>query len=126
MKTEYTLTELADMTGISPRNIRYYISKGLLEGPVQAGRNATYTEDHLKRLIEIRDRKQQGLSLHEIAVESQDQEISLKEPVPWVQYSLEEDVVVSIRSDVSPWRMQQIKRALTKFLPQIQRNGEEK
>ena len=126
METEYSLTELSNKTGISPRNIRYYISKNLLEGPNQVGRNAVYTEDHLNRLIEIKKMKEKGLSLHEIAVETQDNNTSLGEPAAWIQYALEEDVQVSIRSDISPWRMQQIKRALNKILPQIQRNGEEK
>lgn len=126
MKNEYSLTELSDKTGISPRNIRYYISKNLLNGPVQAGRNAIYTENHLKRLMEIKDKKDSGLSLHEIAVESQDIQATLGEPSAWIQYCLEDDVQVSIRSDISPWRIQQIKRALNKILPQIQKNGDEK
>ena len=126
MKNEYSLMELSDETGISPRNIRYYISKNLLEGPVQSGRNAIYTDDHLNRLLEIREKKENGLSLHEIATESQDRQTTLGEPTAWIQYSLEEDVKVSVRSDISPWRMKQIKRALNKVLPQIQKNGETK
>ncbi|MBD3350679.1 MAG: MerR family transcriptional regulator [Candidatus Lokiarchaeota archaeon] len=126
MKTEYSLMELSEKTGISPRNIRYYISKNLLEGPAQVGRNAIYTENHLNRLQQIKEMKEQGLSLHEIAVEAQDSRVTLSEPSTWVQYALEEDVQVSIRSDISPWRMQQIKKALNQILPQIQKNGDEK
>lgn len=126
MKNEYSLMELSDKTGISPRNIRYYISRDLVDGPVQAGRNAIYTEDHLRRLLEIKEKKDQGLSLYEIAAASQDIQVTLGEPTAWIQYVLEEDVQVSIRSDISPWRMQQIKRALNKILPQIQKNGDKK
>ena len=124
MKNEYSLMELSDKTGISPRNIRYYISKNLLEGPAQVGRNAIYTENHLNRLLKIKEMKESGLTLHEIAVESQDSQIALGEPTAWIQYSLEEDIKVSVRSDIAPWRMQQIKRALNKVLPEIQKNGE--
>ena len=126
MKNEYSLMQLSEKTGISPRNIRYYISKNLLEGPSQVGRNAVYTEDHLNQLLRIQEKKEGGLTLHEIAVESQDSQATLGEPTAWIQYSLEEDIKVSICSDISPWRMQQIKRALNKILPEIQKNGEKK
>ena len=126
MKNEYSLMQLSEKTGISPRNIRYYISKNLLEGPSQVGRNAVYTEDHLNQLLRIQEKKEGGLTLHEIAVESQDSQTTLGEPTAWIQYSLEEDIKVSICSDISPWRMQQIKRALNKILPEIQKNGEKK
>ena len=126
MKNEYSLMELSEKTGISPRNIRFYISKNLLDGPAQVGRNAIYTDEHLSRLLDIKEMKESGLSLHEIAAESQDSPPVLGAPAAWVQYSLEEDVNVTIRSDISPWRMQQIKRALNKILPEIQKNGEKK
>ncbi len=126
MKNEYSLMQLSEKTGISPRNIRYYISKNLLEGPSQVGRNAVYTEDHLNQLLKIQEKKEGGLTLHEIAVESQDCQATLGEPTAWIQYSLEEDIKVSICSNISPWRMQQIKRALNKILPEIQKNGEKK
>ena len=101
MKNEYSLMELSEKTGVSPRNIRYYISKNLLDGPSQVGRNAVYTEDHLERIGQIKEMKEQGLSLHEIAVESQDARITLSEPTTWVQYALEDDVQVSVRSTLS-------------------------
>ena len=126
MKNEYSLMQLSEKTGISPRNIRYYISKNLIEGPAQVGRNAVYTDEHLNQLLKIQEMKEGGLTLHEIAVESQDSQATLGEPTAWIQYSLEEDIKVSICSDISPWRMQQIKRALNKILPEIQKNGEKK
>ena len=126
MKNEYSLMQLSEKTGISPRNIRYYISKNLLDGPTQVGRNAIYTDEHLSRLLDIKEMKENGLSLHEIAADSQGNSPALGAPTPWIQYSLEEDIKVTIRSDISPWRMQQIKRALNKILPEIQKNGEKK
>lgn len=126
MKKEYSLRQLCERTGISPRNIRFYISKQLLEGPVQAGRNAIYTEDHVSRLLEIIALKQKGLSLHEIAVESHKSARTMAEPTAWIEYSLEDDVRISIRADVSPWRMRQIRRSLNTLLSLIEKNGEER
>jgi len=123
---EYNLLELSEKSGIPPRTIRYYISKNLLNGPTQVGRNAIYTDSHLKRLEEIQDLKQKGLSLHEISVDSQKTDTSLVEPTAWIQYALEDDITVSIRSDVSPWRMNLIKKTLNNILPTIKKNGDEK
>ncbi len=62
----YTLHELAEITGIEPRTIRSYITRGLLPGPLSRGRNAHYSELHLQRLLEIQALKEQGIPLREI------------------------------------------------------------
>ncbi|MFT3661040.1 MAG: MerR family transcriptional regulator [Gordonia sp. (in: high G+C Gram-positive bacteria)] len=48
--TEYRITELAEVSGISVRNIRVYQDRGLLPPPEVRGRTGWYTEDHLVRL----------------------------------------------------------------------------
>jgi len=123
---EYSLLELSEKSGIPPRTIRYYISKNLLMGPAEVGRNAVYTDNHLARLEEIQALKQKGMSLHAISVDSQKTDVHLAEPTAWTQYSLEDDITVSIRSDISPWRMNLIKKALNGILPQIKKTGDEK
>ena len=35
--TEYSLQELADLAGATPRTIRYYIAQGLLASPGRVG-----------------------------------------------------------------------------------------
>jgi DNA-binding transcriptional MerR regulator len=64
-----TLAELADASGIPPRTVRFYIARGLLEGPEVAGRGATYGPGHLERLQKIRRLQQRGLTLAAIARE---------------------------------------------------------
>ena len=54
IEQRYSLKELAELTEIEPRTIRWYISEGLLRGPEARGRKAYYTEHHLKRLRTIR------------------------------------------------------------------------
>jgi DNA-binding transcriptional MerR regulator len=63
---EFTLEELAQRVGISPRTIRYYIAEGLLPGPGARGKSATYGVEHLVRLRLIRLLSARHLPLAEI------------------------------------------------------------
>ncbi len=65
-KATHSLTELAELAGVTPRTIRYYIAQGLLPGPHQAGRGAHYTDSHLARLRLIRQLRNVHLPLAEI------------------------------------------------------------
>ncbi len=66
MPTEYTLSELSKLTGVSARTVRYYIQSGLLPAPVGAGPAARYTEAHIDRLRFIRKLQSAHLPLNEI------------------------------------------------------------
>lgn len=54
MPNEYTLNQLAKLSQVSPRTVRYYIEFGLLPAPTQSGPLARYTDEHLDRLRQIR------------------------------------------------------------------------
>ena len=62
----YRLAELADLTGVTPRTIRYYIVEGLLSPPQGAGPAAVYTAAHRDRLRLITALKSRYLPLREI------------------------------------------------------------
>jgi DNA-binding transcriptional MerR regulator len=64
--TRYSLAELADLGGVTPRTVRYYLSSGLLPGVGQSGPGAKYGEDHLGRLRLIRRLQRDHLPLAEI------------------------------------------------------------
>ena len=49
-RQRYSLTELADLGGVTPRTVRYYISQGLLPGPLGAGPGPKYDDTDLARL----------------------------------------------------------------------------
>ncbi|MBT6622986.1 MAG: MerR family transcriptional regulator [Gemmatimonadetes bacterium] len=67
MTQEYTIESLAKLVGLQRRTIRNYITQGLLRGPDSLGRNARYTDYHLKRLKLIKQMKLVlNLSLSEI------------------------------------------------------------
>jgi Ca-activated chloride channel family protein len=62
---DYTLQQLADEGGVTPRTVRYYIAQGLLASP-GAGSGARYTDAHLERLRLIRQLQRNHLPLAEI------------------------------------------------------------
>lgn len=61
----YSLSELASLTRVTPRTIRYYISEGLLPSP-GAGPQARYTDEHLDRVRLIKHLQRNHLPLAEI------------------------------------------------------------
>lgn len=62
----YRLTELADITGVTQRTIRFYIAEGLLPPPEGAGPAAVYTATHRERLLLINGLKDRYLPLRAI------------------------------------------------------------
>jgi len=62
----YGIQELVQASGVNRRTIRYYVQLGLLPPPEGAGRGHYYLQDHLERLVWIRDLRQHGRSLGEI------------------------------------------------------------
>ena len=89
---EYSLSELAERTGITPRNVRFYIAQGLVPSPITQGRTARYTATHLDILRRIKSLKAEGMSLMEIQAQ-------LKQPP---LFTLEGEQVTNVRvtSDV--------------------------
>jgi DNA-binding transcriptional MerR regulator len=65
-ETLYTISQLADIAGVTPRTIRYYTAEGLLPRPDVRGQYALYGEEHLLRLQLIGWLKQAYLPLGEI------------------------------------------------------------
>lgn len=61
----YSVEELAQACGVTPRAVRLYIEKGLLT-PKRAGRSFVFTDKSPDRLETILRAKRLGLSLEEI------------------------------------------------------------
>jgi hypothetical protein len=118
---EFSLETLARKSGVTERSIRYYIARGLLNGPARGGRGAFYTGDHLKRLEEILDKQRKGLTLGEI--ERSGERASLVGPLPepetWWAYRISADVVVHVRSGTKPWRLHQIRTAVAQLVHEL-------
>jgi DNA-binding transcriptional MerR regulator len=65
--SEYRLGELASLSGVSPRNIRAYRERGLLDPPRREGRSAIYDDVHLSQLHTINDLLRRGFNSAHIA-----------------------------------------------------------
>ena len=64
--SEYGIGDLSEKSGVSRRNIYFYVQQGLLPGATGAGLAARYGEEHLLRLQAIRSLRQRGMRLDEI------------------------------------------------------------
>lgn len=62
----FSLTELADLAGVTPRTVRYYLGQGLLPSPGRPGPGSKYDAGHLARLRLIRRLQAEHLPLAEI------------------------------------------------------------
>ncbi len=121
-KAALTLADLADASGLPARTIRFYIARGLLNGPAKAGRSAAYTPEHLARLEQIKRLQREGRTLTEIAHRhaSGDDRHDIPPPAAWWQHALSDDVVIWTRADASPWRTRQLRAAIARFAQSIE------
>src|ERR1700716_2290262 len=94
-----TIDQLAERTGITVRNIRFYAGRGLLPPPQLRGRTGLYGEDHLARLELVSGLSALGVALS--ALESHLErlpqsagaaELALQRALltPWVPEQIEE------------------------------------
>lgn len=61
-----SLDELATLTTLTPRTVRFYIQQGLVDRPFGAKRGAYYVRRHVEQLLLIRRWSDAGLSLERI------------------------------------------------------------
>ena len=64
---EYTIDELAALSGVPSRTIRFYQSAGALQKPQIRGRVAIYGDPHLERLKLVADLQDRGLRMKAIS-----------------------------------------------------------
>jgi DNA-binding transcriptional MerR regulator len=64
---DYRIDELAQLSGVSARNIRAYRERGLLDPPRREGRSAYYDDHHLRQLKTINDLLRRGFNSSHIA-----------------------------------------------------------
>jgi DNA-binding transcriptional MerR regulator len=63
---EYSILDLAKLADVTPRTVRYYVAQGLLPAPDPQGPRTTYTDEHLQRLLAIKQMQAAHLPLAEI------------------------------------------------------------
>lgn len=128
MPNEMKMAELAERADVPRRTIRYYISRGLVSGPLRSGRDAVYGKEHLDRLDKIKQLQSEGLTLREIAHVLAGKEVRRAMPTPtsWWHYPVADDVVLSVRADTSPWRSREIRQALARMASELSATGKDK
>jgi len=128
VKEKFTLADLAESSGLPARTIRFYIARGLLDGPVKSGRAAAYTSEHLARLEKIQELQAKGRMLSEIgqSLAGSAPEKSAALPTAWWQHAIADDVVIMTRADASPWRTKQIRAAIEEFARSLHSASDEK
>ena len=121
MGGDLTLADLAEATGIPARTIRFYIARGILDGPGKAGRGASYTSEHVARLEAIKQLQAQGRTLSDIAaaLHGGGDGTAVGEPAAWWQHVISDDVTVMVKAGVSPWRNRQIRGAIEEFARRV-------
>ena len=62
----FSVEQMATLTGLTARTVRYYIQQGLVDRPMGAKRGAYYEQRHLEQLLLIGRWTQAGLSLERI------------------------------------------------------------
>jgi DNA-binding transcriptional MerR regulator len=126
-----TLAEIAEASGLPARTVRFYIARGLLNGPAKGGRVAAYTAEHVERLERIKHLQATGRTLSEICRILGGSSGDESEAVPatsWWQHAIADDVIVWVRADASPWRTKQIRAAVQEFARRVgpEKNGKGK
>jgi DNA-binding transcriptional MerR regulator len=65
-ENKFTIEELAILTDISRRTIRYYIQQNLVSPPEGIRKGSYYLQHHLEQLLEVKKWQKAGLSLERI------------------------------------------------------------
>lgn len=62
-RQRFTLEELAAATGMTPRNVRAYQTRGLISPPDRQGRRSVYGLHHMRQLMAVRRARADGATL---------------------------------------------------------------
>ncbi|MEI6874164.1 MAG: helix-turn-helix domain-containing protein [Spirochaetota bacterium] len=96
----YTIDELVDLTGLQRRTIRFYVEKGLLEPPAGRGRGGFYDAEHLARLREIVQAREEGRSLASIRGRSSEKDLAGEAAGPSIRRTLTWELAQGLRLEV--------------------------
>ena len=64
--TRYAIGDLARLSGVSRRTVRYYVQEGLIPAPLGVGRGNHYSAEHLEQILRVKAMQEAGRSLDEI------------------------------------------------------------
>jgi DNA-binding transcriptional MerR regulator len=126
----FTLEEIAALTELPRRTVRYYIQSGLVDRPHGVGKGAYYTQRHVERLLLVRKWQLAGLSLERIGEVLKQQTSGPLPPTPrrtgtvevWSHLVVAEGVELTLdpgRAGLSPEQVRAFFRAVTQIYEQL-------
>lgn len=133
----FSLEELAALSGIPARTVRYYMQVGLVERPRGARRGAWYEHSHLEQLLAVRRWQQAGLSLERIRQLAAEQQNGAEPPPPprragtvevWSHIVLDEGVELLVepgRAGLTPAELRTLARECVAAMMRLQETRED-
>ena len=118
---KYNIGQLAELTGLSRRTIRFYIQSELVPPPHGAGRGHYYDTSHLQILQRICSLKDNKKSLEQIKREIKGEssiEQELPAPTSWTRIEIIPGIELNIeggRYPITPGRLKKIQHFLLRL-----------
>lgn len=99
-EARFSLTELVDASGVPERQIRQYITEGLVPQALGRGRARYFTPEHLTRLELVKQLRRERLSIDEIRDRlTPDAELPVVDGDTWRRLQLHPDLELHVRED---------------------------
>lgn len=129
----FSIDEVAGLTGVTARTVRYYIAEGLVDRPVGERRGAHYLRRHVEQLLLVRRWTDAGLSLERV------RELMAgapEDPAPrrtppgsvevWSRITVADGLEVHLepgRADLTPEQVRALVRGITALYRQVRGPG---
>jgi DNA-binding transcriptional MerR regulator len=132
----FSLDEIAGLSELSRRTVRYYIQSGLIDRPQGVGKGAYYTQRHLEQLLLVRKWQLAGLALERIGELLKQQAAGPLPPTPrrpgtvevWSHLVVADGIELTLepsRAGLTPEQVRAFFRAVTRAYAQIHESEEE-
>jgi DNA-binding transcriptional MerR regulator len=131
----FTLEEIATLSELPRRTVRYYIQSGLIDRPQGVGKGAYYTQRHVEQLLLVRKWQLAGLSLERIGELLKQQATGPLPPTPrragtvevWSHLVVADGVELTLepgRAGLTPEQVRAFFRAVTQAYAQVHESEE--
>ncbi|MCC7184415.1 MAG: MerR family transcriptional regulator [Rhodocyclaceae bacterium] len=132
----FTLDEIATLTELPRRTVRYYIQTDLIDRPEGIGKGAYYTQRHVEQLLLVRKWQLAGLSLQRIGELLKQQVEGPLPPAPrrpgtvevWSHLVVADGIELVVepgRAGLTPEQVRAFFRAVTDVYRQLHQNEED-
>ena len=132
----FALDDIAALTGLPRRTVRYYIQSGLVDRPQGIGKGARYTQQHVEQLLLVRKWQLAGLSLERIGDLLKQQAGGPLPPTPrrpgtvevWSHLVVADGVEITLepgRAGLSPEQVRTFARGVAELFESVQESDKE-